>query len=306
MMTTDNSAVIARLERQRDELAEALNKAGKWMSAAISDPNTCKECKEAFSDVFTALANLDSACDSQNAKSDTQDRLCGVGERQERAAVPEGWRLVPDDLVEVLKDACRSHQDRGTFLTVHMNDIALLLQRTIDEGPHLTAPQPPAEQPAVLEIHPAVMAFAYAMQYKLDANRHKDGIGWERDANGARNGWSGASIKFLLQKLEEETGELTEVVEEHGGDAIWQEAADVGNIAMMLADNTDALQYASQPPTEQQAVPKGWSVEMRDGMYLVQKHDADGSFEKGVWIDPEQHSYVLCEMLSEMQQGGRE
>ena len=57
---------------------------------------------------------------------------------------------------------------------------------------------------------------------------------------------------------------------------------------------------------EQPVVPERWLVDRRDGMYLIQQKDADGSFTKGLWIDPDQYSYVLCEMLNDMQQGGRE
>ena len=215
-MTTDNSAVIARLQQQRDELAEALRECSTALREEVESRRGHKLDRRIDRDLSVAvdadrvLANLDSEPAEKLAEQPTIPKQMG-----ERDAFSESYKMG--------WNACRA---------------CMLGANT----------QQPAEQPAVPEIHPAVMAFARAMQYKLDANKHKDGKGWERDANGARNGWSGASIKFLLYKLEEETDELTEVVEEHGGDAIWQEAADVGNIAMMLADNTGALQYAPQPP----------------------------------------------------------
>ena len=57
---------------------------------------------------------------------------------------------------------------------------------------------------------------------------------------------------------------------------------------------------------EQPAVPEGWSVEQHGSMYLVREYDSSGELLKGVWVNPDHHGHVICEMLSEMQQGGRE
>ena len=91
------------------------------------------------------------------------------------------------------------------------------------------------------ELHPSVIAFAKAMQHKLDKNKHKDGKGWERNPDGSRNGWAGCSVEFLVDKLREEVSELLEALEHEGLDEIRNEAADVGNIAMMLADVCGSL-----------------------------------------------------------------
>ena len=105
----------------------------------------------------------------------------------------------------------------------------------------------PAPQPAVPEgLHSSVLAFARAMQHKLDANKFKDGRGWTRNPDGSRSGWAGVSPDFLIEKLEEECSELIYEVQRGGGDLIWKEAADVGNIAMMLADVTDALAFVPE------------------------------------------------------------
>lgn len=70
-----------------------------------------------------------------------------------------------------------------------------------------------------------VLRFALAMQERLDANAHKPG-------------WRDDTPEALLRRLHEETAELNRAL---GGDAsypsIRREAADVGNFAMMLADN---------------------------------------------------------------------
>jgi hypothetical protein len=111
-----------------------------------------------------------------------------------------------------------------------------------------------APQPAQVSegVHPSVAAIALAMQYKLNKNRNKDGAGWVRDSSGARNGWKGCSVEFLIGKLHEEVGELIEAITlQHGLEAIRNEAADVGNLAMMLADVCGALAAAPQPEGDQ-------------------------------------------------------
>lgn len=45
--------------------------------------------------------------------------------------IPDGWMLVPVVLVEVLASAVELHQRTGTVLTVHMNDLALLIDETL-------------------------------------------------------------------------------------------------------------------------------------------------------------------------------
>lgn len=75
------------------------------------------------------------------------------------------------------------------------------------------------------------------MQYKLDKNANKKG--WPEDENGQR-GWmnDACSIEFLQRKLLEEVSELFDALEGRGNVAL--EAADVANIAMMLADKFEA------------------------------------------------------------------
>lgn len=90
-----------------------------------------------------------------------------------------------------------------------------------------------------MKLRPEVIAFAEAMQFKLDKNAKKKG--WpEQDTNGDR-GWKSCPPMFLEGKLQEEVGELLEALVGGDVEAIRREAADVGNIAMMLADNAGAL-----------------------------------------------------------------
>jgi hypothetical protein len=88
-----------------------------------------------------------------------------------------------------------------------------------------------------------VVQFAKAMEVELLENDYK-------------GGWKDCNSSFLLEKLDEEVAELKEVVklcrftEGNSGEKkpnlelrrnVSSEAADVGNIAMMLADICDAL-----------------------------------------------------------------
>lgn len=90
-----------------------------------------------------------------------------------------------------------------------------------------------------------VLKFAEAMEVELKENDYK-------------GGWKNCELSFLVEKLAEETEELIEVSERLKGlecnqfitkeelkgqrERILSEAADVGNIAMMIADICGALQ----------------------------------------------------------------
>jgi NTP pyrophosphatase (non-canonical NTP hydrolase) len=89
----------------------------------------------------------------------------------------------------------------------------------------------------IKRLRPEILALAHLMQDKLDKNKHKDGKGWERDEDGARKGWL-CPMDFLIAKLMEEVSELAMAV--HEGELsinVHYEAADVANLAMMIADN---------------------------------------------------------------------
>ena len=81
---------------------------------------------------------------------------------------------------------------------------------------------------------PVVTAFAAEMENKLAENRHK----------GDREGWLKDTPEALLERLDEEVTELKEAVRlmktlppsEVTKMRVTQEAADVGNFAMMVAD----------------------------------------------------------------------
>jgi NTP pyrophosphatase (non-canonical NTP hydrolase) len=81
--------------------------------------------------------------------------------------------------------------------------------------------------------------FAWQMAQQLDVNDHKDG-------------WGGMSASRLLVRLKQETKELeraimgtTPMSERRQWERIVEEAADVANFAMMIADNARSL---CEPP----------------------------------------------------------
>jgi len=83
---------------------------------------------------------------------------------------------------------------------------------------------------------PEVKAFADAMEAKLKANDHKGG--WNN---------CGTSMQYLFDRLLEETEELEVAV--HDKNSVLEEAADVANFAMMIADVAGEL--LPPPPTEE-------------------------------------------------------
>ncbi len=77
-----------------------------------------------------------------------------------------------------------------------------------------------------------VQRFAKLMQIKIDRNKYKDG--WPHNKKGER-GWKSCSLNFLFEKLKEECLELKAAVILNKKEDIKYEAADVANIAMMIA-----------------------------------------------------------------------
>lgn len=73
-----------------------------------------------------------------------------------------------------------------------------------------------------------VLQFARDMERKLKANDHK-------------GHWSGMTPSWLLRRLRSETNELAKALKAKDGKHIVDEAADVGNFAMMIADKARAL-----------------------------------------------------------------
>lgn len=70
----------------------------------------------------------------------------------------------------------------------------------------------------------AVVEFGAVMIAKLDKNAHK-------------GHWSTCSVYYLLDRLNQERHELVLAVDSNDAEKIRDEAADVANFAMMIADN---------------------------------------------------------------------
>ena len=66
------------------------------------------------------------------------------------------------------------------------------------------------------------------------------------EANDDREGWDECSDVWLIARLREETKELAEACRQGRWSDVLEEAADVANFAMMLADN--ALRRAGETP----------------------------------------------------------
>lgn len=91
----------------------------------------------------------------------------------------------------------------------------------------------------VIQLSSEVQKFAEAMQFKIDKNAHKEN--WPEYKNGERS-WKTCDINFLLNKLEEEHAELILAISKKEPLInVKREAADVGNIAMMIADRLGAI-----------------------------------------------------------------
>ena len=80
-------------------------------------------------------------------------------------------------------------------------------------------PEPQSQQDAIINT---VAWFAAEMRMKLYENRHK-------------GGWRDCTTAYLLRRLLEEVGELVEA-QADGRQISAEEAADVANFCMMLAD----------------------------------------------------------------------
>lgn len=85
----------------------------------------------------------------------------------------------------------------------------------------------------------AITNFAERMQFKLDKNKHKSCD--IMNTNGDGRSWNKCDIFWLLFRLREETLELEEALRTCDFLNAQNEAADVGNFAMMIFDNIKKL-----------------------------------------------------------------
>lgn len=82
----------------------------------------------------------------------------------------------------------------------------------------------------ILGLRDPLQKFAIEMERQLRENDHKDG-------------WDGLSMQQLINRVRQETGELEQAIQKARRDDSWgkviEEAADVANFAMMIADLAD-------------------------------------------------------------------
>lgn len=86
----------------------------------------------------------------------------------------------------------------------------------------------PGTEQGGAELRPEVLAFAQSMERKLRRHDAKRGTSWKA-----------SDIDALMQHLEDEVSELRGAIE--AGCGVADEAADVGNLAMMVADRRGSL-----------------------------------------------------------------
>mgnify|MGYP000899229991 FL=1 len=102
-----------------------------------------------------------------------------------------------------------------------------------------------------LRVRPEVAKFAELMEQKLRANDHK-------------GHWRGSSLSYLIARLREECGELIDAIlyeEDSAPGHITEEAADVANFAMFIADAAGALEVDTED--------MGSTVQLNKNMYSV-------------------------------------
>src|SRR3990167_7929067 len=147
--------------------------------------------------------------------------------------------------------------------------------------------EPAAGAPTPLDMRPEVRAFAAAMEKKLRVNDH-------------RPHWRGCDHRYLYGRLLEEVEELrvaalrwvddqAKIQSDPAAPArVLDEAADVGNFAMMVADVCGALDAVGAPA--EHARTDAADTEYCTACRAVREVDADGRcVESGDLCRPERH-----------------
>lgn len=146
----------------------------------------------------------------------------------------------------------------------------------------ISATQPPIAPDT--QIISQITNLASAMQFKLDKNARKPG--WQTyDENGVRV-WNGSMLAFLKGRLVEEVEELFAEVPDGDRESIRFEAADVANLAMMIADVCGALSSQTADAPGEQAAPVAEEAYLRHGTSAgeYQKPAAEGEAVKAALL----------------------
>lgn len=88
-------------------------------------------------------------------------------------------------------------------------------------------------------LHPAVVALAQAMQFKLDKNERKPCL--ELNPSGEKRTWEQCETSWLIKRARMELDELEQELERGDIDEARLECADVANFMMMVHDNLGKL-----------------------------------------------------------------
>jgi hypothetical protein len=106
-------------------------------------------------------------------------------------------------------------------------DGSLIIRLALPGAQSLPIDEPEGRVPQSA-TYPYVRAFSRVMEYKLGVNRHK----------GSRGDWCEDEPRDLLERVKQELTELLiAVFERHSEEEVAWEAADVANMAMMVADS---------------------------------------------------------------------
>ena len=117
------------------------------------------------------------------------------------------------------------HTESGLYVCSVPHEV---VDRIVSDHNALAAAAPSAEAQTSSPTWPLVLAFAHEMERKLAQNRHK----------GDRSGWLHVSPESLIERIGDEFGELCEAVDRRDpSQHVYDEAADVANFAMMVADS---------------------------------------------------------------------
>ena len=88
--------------------------------------------------------------------------------------------------------------------------------------------------------------FLNEMRRKLECGRNKGYVGWDRKWEGCAFSYN--PTKFLFDRLRDETNELLIAIVNDIPEKIFEEAADVANFAMFIADLCGEKKFSNNAP----------------------------------------------------------
>lgn len=227
-----NAEEIADLEDARDELEARVNAVvveiehERKMFAALTDASVRRiDALTAERDELRSLLRDRSPLfqDYEDVKAERDAALARA--EADRAALQACVGAISAGVAELPTGGMTGGGERPYSETWRNFDRALRMARVA-----LAAAAPgEGESPT----WPHVMAFAKRMEGKLAKNRHK----------GDRAGWLADHPGDLLRRIRDEANELENaILSDHSSEDVWQEAADVANFALMVADSYAARQ----------------------------------------------------------------